>query len=534
MRKRQRLMGGSGAIATAAAKLWPALGLPPPPPMAAVIGDEDVGAAPAQQLPSSPRLAAFAWQPHGLLHPLEPSERGVPRGSTAASSSSSAPHLLCACALAPEDAVALYDLYQKSWLNHRLAHSQQKGVASVAWQPQAASILAVGSAQGVCLWRLAFSGSTGALTGGHLLRTIALFGGPSAFPLPPTTLRWHPLGKWVAAASPHHGAVAICDPACPAPVAELPMHGPGGAVGLAAAAIAGLAGSAVHASGIGVVEVSPCGAAMAVSGTSGGLRVYDTRNWQWSSWPRFGQNAPCVCAAWHVPAAPKSPLLADEVKTLVVALKGSSSLYVLRVGRRQARADGSLTSGGAAVSSLGLAADYMGHIDLAHLCPAPGARAAAEAASTGADADADAGAGAGVGAGEAGAVRTRTAARHGAIVDLAWDPRGERLVVGWMPSSNRTEAGDRGGGVTILSTRTLPTLQAHAIGSVHVPHCDSDDGVGSFGSSSALRGVAFACAAPRSGRENGSAATGRSAIDAGVVLSVAWQNGVVGLVPLLF
>ena len=161
-------------------------------------------------------------------------------------------------------------------------------------------------------------------------------------------------------------------------------------------------------------------------------------------------------------------------------------------------------------------------------------RGNAEAASTGADADADAGAGAGVGAGEAGAVRTRTAARHGAIVDLAWDPRGERLVVCWMPSSNRTEAGDRGGGVTILSTRTLPTLQAHAIGSVHVPHCDSDDGVGSFGSSSALRGVAFACAAPRSGRENGSAATGRSAIDAGVVLSVAWQNGVVGLVPLLF
>lgn len=537
-RKRRRLTGGDGAIATAAAKLWPVLGLPPPPPLP---GDEEqphiaAAAAAAATSPDAaqphpqPRLAAFAWQPHGLLHPLEPSGRGVPRGASASSSAAAAPHLLCACALAPEDVVALYDLYEQCWLGHRLAHPQQKRVASVAWQPQAASILAVGGAAGVCLWRLAFSGSTGALTGAHLLRTIALFGGPSAFPLPPTTLRWHPLGKWVAAASPHHGAVAICDPACPAPVAELPMHGSGGAVGFAAAAIAGLAGSSVHASGIGVVEVSPCGGAMAVGGTSGGLRVYDTHSWQWSSWPRFGQNAPCVCAAWQVPSGHGSPLLADEVKTLVVALKGSASLYVLRVGRRHARSDVSVATGGAGLSSCGrLAADYMGHIDLAHLCPPLAPGGAGEGSTADEDSAASGGDACGGGAATGVALRPRTAVRRGAIVDLAWEPRGERLVVGWAPQSASSVPAE-GGGVTVLSTRALPTLQAHAIGSIQVPY-RGKDGVGP---ASLLRGVAFACAAPRAGRENGSAAGGGSATDTGVVVSVAWQNGVVGLVPLLF
>lgn len=156
--KRQRLTGGEGAAALAASRLWSSVGLPPPPPNAS-----DDSAAPSMLSPT--RLIAFSWQPHGLQHPLEPSSRGVPSPSAVA-------HLMCACALAPEDTIALYDLYEQQWASQRLSHPQQKRVASVAWQPQAASVLAVGCVKGVCLWRLAFTGSTGALTGGAPQRRV--------------------------------------------------------------------------------------------------------------------------------------------------------------------------------------------------------------------------------------------------------------------------------------------------------------------------------------------------------------------------
>lgn len=516
-KKRRRLTGGDGTIAVAASKLWQAVGLPPP---LAHLSDEDATSYES----SCARLAAFAWQPHGLLHPLEAASRGG-----GASASASAVHLFCACALAPEDVVALYDLYEQRWATHRLAHPQQKRVASVAWQPQTASVLAVGCAKGVCLWRLAFAGSTGALTGGHLLRTIEIFGGPAAFPLALPTLRWHPLGLWLACASPHHGAVAICEPSARSPVATLPMHGSGGALGLTAAAVAGLAGSSVHAAGVGLVEVSPCGGAMVVGGSSGGLRVYETMAWQWNSWPRFGHHAPAVCAAWHGSAP-----LSDEVKMLVVALRGEASVHVLRVGRRQhgGGGNGGLLGGGGAFT-----AEYTGHIDLAHLCPL----LAAAPRSGFADAPA---------ADDAPTTTKPTVARRGAIVDLAWEPRGQRLIVGWAPREHQLHATARGvasgtasapscesGGVTVLSTSALPTLQAHLVGNLIVP-CRRPPVAGS---ASLLRGLAFASAAPNAGgdrREGGGARGDDGATSgtgtAGVVLSVAWQDGMVRLVPLIF
>ena len=79
-------------------------------------------------------------------------------------------------------------------LPHPKVHTHQRGVESLAWQPQGASVLAVGCLKGVCIWRLTSSATTGELTGGHMLRLLEE---PGQSPV--CSLCWHPRGKWLAA-----------------------------------------------------------------------------------------------------------------------------------------------------------------------------------------------------------------------------------------------------------------------------------------------------------------------------------------------
>ena len=270
-------------------------------------------------------------------------------------------------------------------------------------------------------------------------------------------------------------------------------------LGAFAAAVASAAGSAVHAAGVSVLEVSPCGGALVAAGSAGGLRVYETRSWRWQSWPKLGRGSPCVAAAWS-----GAPALSDECKTLVLAMRGEASLHVIRIGRRKLET-GTLT------------ADYVGHVDLGRLCPLHPTMAPAP---------------------DPGAGQAEGGVARGRIVSLAWEPRGERLAVGWAgpraaqrPDNEpaAAEAGGESGGVTVLSTRALPTLQAHTIGNLQTaPGKDC----------ARLRDVAFASAVGpladfRTGAGNGGV-SGGGCVGGGTVLSVGWLDGRISLVPLYF
>ena len=117
-------------LSLAAARLRAAMGVVPP--------------ADAMLAPEGARLVAFAWQPHPVVEPPAPGTAGTA-------------HLLGAGAL-PDDSIALYDAHEQRWSAHRLANTQQKRLAALAWQPQSSSILAAACAKGICVWRLAHSG----------------------------------------------------------------------------------------------------------------------------------------------------------------------------------------------------------------------------------------------------------------------------------------------------------------------------------------------------------------------------------------
>lgn len=233
-----------GTVATAAEhaqQLLDRLGWPTP-----VAAGEVESAAPA-----GARMCAFAWQSNPTLD--------------------APPHAhLCAAAM-PDHSIALYDLNLREWSAHRLANTQQREVQALAWQPLAATLLAVGCLKGVCLWRLSFSAVSGELSGGHMLRLLELPGHS-----PAVCLAFHPRGKWLASGSSTHGELLLWDCADASAVTALEMRGGGG---------------------VGLLAVSACGVLLLSAGTQGGARVWETRGWAWESYARFG-HAPCEAAAW--------------------------------------------------------------------------------------------------------------------------------------------------------------------------------------------------------------------------------------------
>ena len=192
-----------------------------------------------------------------------------------------------------DHSVVIYDLRLREWSSHKLVHTQQRGVESLAWQPQDAPVLAVGCVKGVCIWRLTFSASTGELTGGHMLRLLEA-GGHS----PIRSLCWHPRGKWIASGSIMQDAVRVWDPSDQTSGTALWMKG----------------------GGVSLVDVSPCGVLLLGAGGESGLRVWETKGWTWESWRRF--TTPCVAAVWSGPP----PLAAVGARTLLIALQGQAAV----------------------------------------------------------------------------------------------------------------------------------------------------------------------------------------------------------------
>ena len=99
---------------------------------------------------------------------------------------------------------------------------------------------------------------------------------------------------------------------------------------------------------------------------------------------------------------------------------------------------------------------------------------------------------------------------------MAWEPRGERLIVAWsVPAAAGGGAGGGAGGAAdepthlhVLSTTTAPALQVHPVGLLELRD-------------SPLRSLAFAS-------QLGDSVAG------GAVVSVAWASGLVSLTPLFF
>jgi len=396
------------------------------------------------------KLLAFAWQPHAMSLALPSAPR---------------PRLLGAAAL-PDDSIALYDTSEQRWSPHRLVNLQQKRVVALAWQPLSYALLAAACARGVCVWRLTYS-ADGTVAGAQLQRVIELPPDLDGLPHPPRLLAWHPLGQWLAATSPRHARLTLCDPAAAAPAAHMPT-GATSALGFRAKVLHALTG--VATTGVGVLEVSPCGGLLAAAGAAGGIRIWETRSWSWESRPTLGDCAPCIAAAWHGP-----PPLGEGARTLLLALQGSPSLHVLRFGKRVLLAEGS--GGAAAAAAAAVRSEYLGIVDLASLGQSP----------------------------------------HLRVLALAGEPRGERLVVAWSvaaPGEGGDDAPDgavappRSTHLQLVHTQMTPTLQLHPVGQLEV-------------NPASLSSLSFAA---RLG--DGSAG--------GAVVSASWANGIVRLTPLFF
>lgn len=385
---------------------------------AIVPGMEQLQPGAHEESPPTGRVRAISWQ-----NPRQ----ALPAWTSAESGSSAAPRQCHLCAVAlDESCVLLYDLCSRDWSAHRLVNTHQRDVRALAWQPHSASVLAVGCAGGVCVWRLAYGRTTGELTGAHLIHRVD-------FP-PVRSLAWHPLGDWLAAASAEHAAVRLCEPWCRSEVAEQHTGGWLGSHGHRAVnasadhspAAASLLWMRGGGGGIGLVAASTCGTLLLGAGTANVLRVWETRGWSWQTWRRF--DAPCRAATWGGPA----PLDGDAPRLLLFALGDQPLMHALRFTHLLG-ADGSPRTSG----------EYIGCFDLGLLAASGGLSTAAPSAET-----------------PAGASAGR---RRFWITCLAWNVQGT-LVNGRLAVGFAVEGGE--GAVILFDAGVLPGLQLRPVGSV--------------------------------------------------------------------
>lgn len=97
------------------------------------------------------------------------------------------------------------------------------------------------------------------------------------------------------------------------------------------------------------------------------------------------------------------------------------------------------------------------------------------------------------------------------VSHLCWEPRGQRLIVGWRPQlqlagGERPRAADEPPALSLVSTRTLPSLTASCIAQVK-----------GHGAGCALASLGFA-----------------GSSDEGTLVSAGWVDGRVTLLPLVF
>eukprot|EP00943_MAST-04B_sp_MAST-4B-sp1_P008946 g8946.t1 len=198
-----------------------------------------------------------------------------------------------------DDIVCVYDLQRTMWLPLRLSHEFQKGIKCLEWQPMSGSRLAIGCANGVCLWRITNDEQD---IGKAWMRLYA-----TARHHDIISISWCPRGDFIASSSPSSSDVMIwnVDSGLGTPLACAYGHG------------------------VNVVRWSYNSYYLFAGAFTNKIFIWETRSWRCESWALT--NGMCQCATW-------SP----DGELIVFSESGTSSLWTLALHHTPPRIDGRL------------------------------------------------------------------------------------------------------------------------------------------------------------------------------------------------
>lgn len=193
---------------------------------------------------------------------------------------------LVAIAHRDTDTIFLYDLTSDSWCPNVLQNAYMKGISCMKWQPKCGYTLAVGSANGVCLWNITPSGQTIARDASTSLSAGQFSLWMNVLSYPPSgisndaqptfhqtaasvsALSFSPGGQWLVVGHQSHGHLTVWDVALET---ATPLKRAGGTVRSATR----------------YLEMSPNGQYLVSTHASGKLRLWETETWTSRVWSGF-------------------------------------------------------------------------------------------------------------------------------------------------------------------------------------------------------------------------------------------------------
>ncbi|PIA18472.1 WD40 repeat-like protein [Coemansia reversa NRRL 1564] len=390
------------------------------------------------------------------------------------------------------DCVFLYDLANDTWCSNILQNAYMKGITSMAWQPNCGYTLAVGCTAGVCLWNiLPGSSSSNDFSDTHKAPSLGITQFSSwmtllAFPQP-TGAHGYPSRLTAENKQPLHRSAASVSAISFSHsgqwlVAGHQTHGHLTLwdVALGTATPLKRSGSSSRSATL-QVGVSPNDGYLVSTHANGQLRLWETESWTSRVWSDFRANV--TQFAW-------SP----DSRSIYFAVSDSPDIYALALYKSPPSLDAEIT----------IVTTFE-----AHSAPASDGSEDPERIRIG-----------------------------GSIKLLALDPKGQRLVVGFDDDSSsadisllavylvNTEALFRAGGDS-SSLMPLGYIRGPSWGKQHCPEKTSS-------SEAALGSGKPAKKRVRVGDPTPSWLGFSPEFESGALLSVAWANGKVSLVQMLF
>ncbi|KAJ2157326.1 hypothetical protein GGF46_004580 [Coemansia sp. RSA 552] len=399
------------------------------------------------------------------------------------------------------DCIFLYDLSADAWCPNVLQNSYMQGITSMAWQPNAGYTLAAGCTAGVCMWNI-FSGSgtstepedqsrapslgaAGQFSSWMTLLSFPSFSGPSQYPskMEPGTslhrtassvsaLTFSNSGQWLVTGHQTHGHLTVWDTA------------------LGTGTPLKRSGNSARSATLGV-QISPNDQYLVSTHADGQLRLWETEGWASRVWSDF--KSPITQFTW-----------APDSRSVFFSIADSSDIYALALYKTPPSLEAEVT----VVSS------FESHTAAVQV--------------DGED-------------GEEGEERIRVG---GTIKLLTMDPKGQRLVVGF-DDDDSTSADISVLAVYLVNTDALFRAGGDSSALMPLGYVRGPD----WGKQHQLeRSVSAESSALKTA---GKAATSRKKrvrvgtptpswvgfmpnFEPGALLTVAWANGKVSLVPMLF
>jgi WD40 repeat protein len=122
------------------------------------------------------------------------------------------PFTSCFALAHSQDIVFIYNLSISSWMNHPLLHVKQTDIYCLAWRPNGATVLAVGSKNGICLWKISMDYptlSSESKEEAHANCWMTLLEYPNHTNV--SSLQWSPCGRYLASGSLLDSSLVIWD-----------------------------------------------------------------------------------------------------------------------------------------------------------------------------------------------------------------------------------------------------------------------------------------------------------------------------------